>query len=273
MDKIENENIDTNTETKTEDNLENTNSEDNPNNENLSSEIYIPKDIPEGMVGKTNQETIDNILKAYKGARKDLGKKSGVPEKFEDYKIDVPEEIANKVFKLGEDGKDPLFQAMLPKFHEAGMSQDSVIAVLSGLGEYLETISQESHNPEISGDINYEALGGVEKAQPEIDGARVWLDGLKNSGKLSEAAKNELELLTFHSQGLALIRELRPLLGDKLIPPSSNESPHSSDVDTEESLNARVADPRYHRGTRQFSQAFYDDTVARFEKFYNQKKS
>lgn len=57
-------------------------------------EIYKPESFPEHLLGKTNQETIDKLNKAYSGARDALAKKGEIPKTPDAYIISSEGDVA-----------------------------------------------------------------------------------------------------------------------------------------------------------------------------------
>jgi hypothetical protein len=246
----------------------------NPGGDDQKPSIYRPKDMPDHFLGANDQETIDRLNKAYMGARSELAGKNGVPEKLDDYKIELPEEIASVALKPGEDGKDAIFEGMRGTFHQLGIAPEKAQTLAVEFYKHVAAAVAAGKPPgdgdggeEPSADFEYKALGGADKAKPVVDATNTFLKGLQGSGKISEATMKELQLLTFHSDGLQALNELRPLMGEKPIPFNLEGGSGEGKI-TEAMLNDRVADPRYRRGGKQFSQEFYDKTTEMFAELY-----
>lgn len=237
-------------------------------------EIYRPEGLADHLVGGNDRETIDKLSEAYLGARKELSKKRGVPEKLDDYSIDLPEDVAAAVLKPGEDGKDPFFEGVRGVLHKHNIPAEAATALVTDF--YKEVMAGMEAGQAEGGDdgafekidTGYTDFGGVDKAKPVVDGAMVFINGLKSSGKLSEGAAAELEILTCHNAGLKAINEIRSLLGDKPVPADIGGG-HKGDV-TKDELDKRVADPRHWT-----DKVFRAETEEMFKEFYGggQKKA
>lgn len=223
---------------------------------------YKPEGIPEHMLGKSDKETIDNLVKAVAGFRKDLSKK-GVPDKADAYELKLDDELKGKILRPGADGKDPL----LEKFKTICHKSDIPNAVFQDLVVEFSKAALENGGgaggEEAALDFDYKNLGGMEKAKPQIDGAEVWLQGLVQSKKISENTAKELKLMTAYGEGLNALLELRGLSGEAPIP-KALEGGRDGEI-TKAMLDSRVADEKYwlHKDP-----AFIEETTKMFEKFY-----
>lgn len=223
--------------------------------------IYRPEGMPDHYAGASDNETIDKLYKAVNGFRKDQAKGKGFPEKLDDYKLELPEEISSKLIRAGEDGKDPVFEHMRGVFHSRGISSEDAIAIMT---EYASKFGDPAGD-ESTADFEYKSIGGAEKAQPMIDGAKTFLQGLQNSKKLSDKAVEELTLLTYHSEGLTAINELRALLGDKTIP--SKIEGGGGGKKTQAELNKMMEDPKYWK---EKDPSFIKEVTEGFQALYNE---
>jgi hypothetical protein len=211
-------------------------------------EVYIPEGLPEHMQAKTNQEIIDNLHKAYKGARDELAGKTKVPEKLEDYNIDLGD-LAEKVLKPGEDGKDPVFEKLRGIMHENKIAPEAANALAAGLYEAVAEQIEAGGDAggEAAGDFDYQAYGGEEKAKPVIDGVNTWAQGLKNQGRLDDSDIEEIQLMAMSSEGLRVLSKLREATGEKPIPANFSEDSGKSAGITQGDLDNMIADPKYWR--------------------------
>lgn len=232
--------------------------------------IYRPEGLPDHMLGKTDQETIDLVAKAYKGARDELAKGSDVPKTADDYVLEIPEDMKDKVIQPGEDGKDPFLEILKPLAHKHNIGQkafqDFGIEFSKAVQEKLASVEQDE---DALADFEYKEYGGMDKAKPVVDGVSVWAQGLKNQGKLNDADIKEINLMSTHSQGLKTLSKLREMTGEKPIPVNMDGKQSGKEI-TEDTLNSRVADPRYQAGNPKFDPAFHKETTQMFQEFYNQ---
>jgi hypothetical protein len=241
------------------------------------ADVYIPEGLPEHLAGGNDQETIDKLKDAYLGARRELSTKHNIPENLDDYKIELPEDVAAQVIQPGEDGKDPVFEQARATLHENNIPADvgkklledffgSVIALKAAGNDDGASGEDGAGDAENQADFEYQSFGGMEKAQPIVEGAQTFIDGLQSSGKLTSEAAEEFKLLSYHGQGLTLLNELRPLLGDKPIPKNPGGDAAGGEQITEEMLRARVADDRYAVDK---DPQFIAETTRMFKAFYN----
>lgn len=227
--------------------------------------FYKPEGIPEHMLGKSDKETIDNLVNAVAGFRRDLSKK-GVPDKADAYELKLPDELKDKIIKPGADGKDPLLEKFKAICHKGNVPnavfQDLVVEFSKAALENAGAAGGE----EAQLDFEYKNLGGLEQAKPQIDGVEVWLNGLTQNKKISEATAKELKLMTTYGEGLNALLELRGLSGEAPIP-KAMEGGKEGEI-TKAMLDSRVADEKYwlHKDP-----AFIEETTKMFNKFYSGK--
>lgn len=233
--------------------------------------VYRPEGIADHLVGKTDQETIDNLHKTVANFRKDLSKK-GVPENPDGYELDLPDDLKDKVLHLDKDGKDPAFEAIKPIAHKYGIPKDALSGFISEV--YPALLAQsgtgdgtDGDGGEFAADFDFKSLGGADKAAPQIEGATVWVDGLERNGKITPAIAKELKLMTTHSEGLQALLAVRGLTGEAKIP-ARVDGDTPPDGITEESVRARVNDPQYWNDPE-----FRAETTRQFEALYAEKKS
>lgn len=229
--------------------------------------IYKPAGLAEHLMGANDQETIDKLNAAVLGFRKDLSKK-GVPEKADGYELKLPDEIKDKVLRLGEDGKDQMVEKMKPIFHKhnisAGAFQDIVMEVYQAVAENAAAVGDSG---ESTADFEYKSFGGKEKVQASLDGAEVWINGLLQNEKISETSAKELKLMSSYGEGLKALLELRTMSGEAAIP--ADFKGNAPEKITKEILDSRVADKKYWLDK---DPEFIRATTEMFEKFYGSSK-
>lgn len=229
---------------------------------------YRPEGLADHYYGATDQETIDKLNTAVAGFRKDQAKGSPVPEKIEDYKIELKPDLAEKLLKPGEDGKDPVFDAIKGVLHKHKLSPEAGAAVMEEIYGSLNQIIEAGGGDEFVADVGYKQLGGADKAKPMIDANNAWITGLMNNKKISEAAGKELQLLCYHGEGLAALEELRISLGgEKPIPADLSGSNKTAGGLTEEKLHEMMRDPRYWQKGKK-DDAFIQSVTEGFQKLY-----
>ncbi|MBL8713236.1 MAG: hypothetical protein JNM12_10070 [Alphaproteobacteria bacterium] len=184
---------------------------------------YRPEGLADHLYGGSDKETIDKLNTAYQGARSELAKGgSKAPKSAEEYTLNLPDDIKSKVILAGEDGKDPIFEAMKPVLHKNGLSNEGASEIVTSLykavADKIAKDQEAAANDPNAADFDYKKLGGKEKAQGLIDASTKWIDGVAAKLNLDETEKQELQLLTTHSQGLSVLNKLRTLTGEKAIP-------------------------------------------------------
>lgn len=247
--------------------LENKGQGEEENQDTVQDEvsIYKPDGLPDHMVGKTDQETIDNINKAYKGLRKTLGEGKSLPDSPDAYEYDFGD-MAEKIVKPGEDGKDPVLSHMNSIFHEKGISNADAQDLVLELYKVAETMGGDiaAAQSEETLDFEFKSMGGVEKAQPTLDAVSMWTKSLDEKGLLSDAVKDEVSLLITHSSGLELLNVLRVQNGEEPIPSNMNNSTPKGEQ-TQDDLNSMMRDPKYWRDK---DPAFIKKVTEGFQKLY-----
>lgn len=227
-------------------------------------DLYRPAGIPDHMVGATDHETIDKLSKVVEGYRKAQAEK-GVPETAEGYTIDLPDEVKSAVFKFDDDGRDPVWDALTPVFHQHGLSNEAALAMVIKLAEVLPTLAggEDAAAGEDEADFAFKAYGGADKARGYIDGVTAWANALKAEGKLTEDDVAEIGILTSYGRGLGLLSKIRVAMGGEPIPANlSGEG--AADGLTEEALHEMMRDPRYLKRDK----AYVAEVTEKFRQFY-----
>lgn len=242
-----------------------------------NSAIYKPEGIADHYLGTTDHETIDKLNEAVTGFRKQQSAK-GVPAKPEDYVLDLADDIKAKVLQPDDKGVDPVLAGFQKIFHEQGIPQAAFTAIAGKVYEMVAELN--ANNPQAAGgeaitlDFEFKEMGGLEKAKPAIDGVNAWMNGLKNTGKLSAEAMAELTVMAGYSEGMKALLELRAAAGEKPIPVTLTPGGGAgSGKVTEKEINDRVADPRYRKGSKDYDESFYKETERLFKEFYGSDSS
>lgn len=220
---------------------------------------YKPEGLPDHLLGKSDKETIENINKAYKGAREELGKKGNkAPETADAYALQLPDELKDKVIKVDATGKDPIFEALKPSLHKAGLSNENASMLVTELYKAVDAQIQKNaeaaQNDPAVADIVFKQLGGAEKAKPLQDSANAWINGVTEKIGLSKESAQELQYLTYHSQGLKLLNELRGLTSEKPIPADFGQG-NPNKLITQSDIDAMRDDDRYINGDNEWHAA------------------
>lgn len=211
---------------------------------------YRPEGLPDHLLGKDDKETTDKLLKAYKGAREEMAKKGNTaPETADGYTLQLADDLKDKVIKVDPTtGKDPIFEALKPALHKAGLSNDNASMLVTELyksvaAQIQKNAEAEQNNP-LAADIGFKQLGGADKAKPLQDSANAWINGVADKVGLSKDSVQELQYLTHHSQGLKLLNELRGLTSEKPIPADFGQA-NPNRLITQADIDEMYDDPRY----------------------------
>lgn len=230
---------------------------------------YRPEGLPEHLAGADEKETLDKVFKAYDGARRELGKKSGVAEKPDDYKIDLPEDLSKKILRPGEDGKDALFETVRTLFHEGGVNPGVAAGVMTKFYEAVAAQADEKTQGDQKQldamDADFKEFGGPDKAKGVIDANAAWITGLKTKGIIDDKDAAEMAANLQWGAGLRWLDKLRVLTGEKPIPADMGKQ-SGGDAMTEENLHAMMRDERYWKTK---DPAYIAEVTGAFQEFYN----
>jgi|GEM_PF-6795002 len=231
--------------------------------------VYRPEGLPDHLLGENDQETINRLFKAVDGYRKEQAKSKNIPEKLDDYKIDLPEDVSNALIRPGKDGKDAYYEAYRSVLYENNIAPSVGEKILVKMFEMLEQNAESANDPEAldnNVDFDFKEFGGKDKAMPLIDGVEVWANGLLQQNKLTEKQREEMRLWMTSSEGLSLILAMRELSGADPIPAKMEGGAGNSDEITKDKLDARIKDPRYWRDK---DKVFIEETTRMFQELYN----
>lgn len=230
-------------------------------------DIYKPEGLPDHFIGASDQETIDKIAKAYKGARDELAGKKNLPEKIEDYNIDLPTELAEKMLAPGEDGKDPVFEKLKGVLFKHGLSQEAAVDFATELYAAVGTdVDEKIDTTKDTIDHEYKLLGGPDKAKPVKDAVEAWITGLQNQGVIDENDAVDMKLHAQYGEGLRWLDKIRVKTGEKPIPVNLSGGNVPGGGKTEDELNTMMQDPKYWR---EKDPAFIDEVTKGFQALYN----
>lgn len=210
-----------------------------------AGDLYKPEGLADHYLGKDDRETIDKLNTAVLGFRKGLSKQ-GVPENPDGYTLDgLPDDIKTKVLRPGEDGKDPVLEAMKPVLHKhnipAAAFQELATEFYGVVAGIMDGVNKNEDGTPLA-DFDYKEHGGMDAAKPLIEGAEVWLNGLAASKKISPKAAAELRGLAGYGEGLSALMELRSAMGNKPIPKNLGGAGQAEI--TQEAIEQRWADPK-----------------------------
>lgn len=247
--------------------------ENTPENGAIESggEAYRPEGLPDHMLGKTDRDTLNNVFSAYRLARAEISgsrEKSGIPKTADEYVLNLPDDIRDKVVMAGDDGKDPILEAFKPIAHKHNLSQEAFSALATDLYKAVAEKTAADIKADESADADFKSFGGAEKAKPVIDGVTAWAKGLAAKGVLDDSDLAEIEILSSYGSGLRVLSKLRAASGEKNIPARIDgaEEKGLSQAD----LESMVRDPRYWRDK---DPAFIAKVSDGFSALYGVKKT
>jgi len=235
-----------------------------------AAEIYKPDGLGDHLVGATNQETIDRLLKENTGFRQAQATRPQAFAKPED----VTFEWGDKVKELGGIAQDDkalgLFKTLAVE-HEFSAKQIAAIPKFFELAAGQGLIDQP-YNPakvleglapaDFRGSPQDKQLRGGERLRT----AENWLNQLPATAGFDDGVKNELKLLTTSVDG---VRALEAMMKAGMNPSvSAGGAGNASQTVSKADLDARVADPRYWADNPKYDKAFAEETAALYKKFY-----
>lgn len=229
------------------------------------AKVYDPGGLPDGMLGKTDRETVDNLLKAYKNARKAIGdaKPKGVPKDAEEYAIEADGDEDVIAEALNAEGNKEIMAGVRAAALKHGLSKAQFAGFVRDVMVSAKEMAIDGAGEEFNLEAEVEELGGRQKAGALINGISGWLTGLHSQGVLSEADLEEAKIMAGTAKGLRVMSKLRDLSGEKPIPLHAA----AGAVKSKDELNAMLADPRY-MGDGPEAEKYRAEVDAEFQKFY-----
>lgn len=96
--------------------------------------MFRPEGLPDHLLGKTNEETLTNVFKAFDGLRRNEGERGAVPKDAAGYKLDFGDKVKPYVTNFD---KDPVYKETLAIAHEAGLTDKQLNKFLPKLLEKM----------------------------------------------------------------------------------------------------------------------------------------
>jgi len=193
---------------------------------------YVPKGLPDHMVGESQKDTLDNLFKAYKGARdKIAGGKMGegdVPEKIDGYKIEPTGEDDVIGTELNSADSKPIVDAFRSAALDLGMT-DQVFEkfMREGLGKVTEAGIPIGKNDEemmqISAQAEMESLVSVVGDEKSAKEMLLTVDNfgqkLLDTGSITKDEQQEFRIMCGTAEGVRVMHKiLVDGLGEKPVP-------------------------------------------------------
>lgn len=232
--------------------------------------LYRPEGIADHLVGATDRDTIDNLFKAYDGARREMSARGSMPKTADEYGFE-PGDALNAYFP--EPAKDPglaLARAAALKF---GITQPQfqgfIAETLGGMAEAGMFV--EPYNPQAEVAKIGEALKAAGEAHGKDDIGRVvqqatdFVTVLAEQLKLDEGAKGALSALTDSASGIAALEAIRKSSGEAGIRLGGNAAGQGW---TAAKLREAMGDPRYDPQSAKYSADFQKEVDAAYRAFY-----
>jgi hypothetical protein len=230
---------------------------------------YRPDGLPEHLLGMSDKETIDNLKKAYEGARGKIAE--GVPKTPDEYEF-KPSEEAAKLF--GADLKaDPVLTALRAQAHAAGLKGTQFDAFLNGAIPELTKLGIVT--PPIDQKADLEALRdqlrGMGRAHDdqavtaEIAKYDAFIDVFGKQAGLDPAAIQTMKAFADLPAGYPVLRAIEKALGAA---PIAMGGGGAAAQWTKESLRAAQADPRADMNSPKYDAKFAAEIDRGYQQLY-----
>ncbi|TCD15149.1 hypothetical protein [Oricola cellulosilytica] len=234
-----------------------------------AADLHLPDGIPDHLKGQSDQETIDKVWGAYRGARDELAKNKpeGKPEKPEAYSFEWPDSIKSSIAE--DDKAVSLFReiaheaeftqkqiAAIPKFFEAA-AEKGLIDKPQDNNALLESLAPEG----FQGSAEEKRTKGAQR----LTTADNWVKQLTKDQGYDDAMKEELRLLTTSEPG---VRVLERYMGSGVVKTVTPGGERQASGVTQSQLNARVADPRNNSTSEKFDEDFAKETRELFKRAF-----
>ena len=239
-------------------------------------DFYRPQGLPEHLLGKDQNETMDHMAKALQGYR-ERDAQNGVPDKAEAYgefKGEIPEAIKPHVETLKG---DPLFGRVAAKALELKVPVPAYQALVQ---EFVSVSHEMGMMEPLIDEAAEKAALTPENARhlPEAEQQRAreqrmndnyaFVDGLiaKNIGVDKDVAEYAKAMLGDSAKGHRLFEAMRQLAGGGNGGGPGLGNPPAPAADPREDLRRRAALPQNTFGHKDFDRASYDQLQADYQK-------
>lgn len=239
-----------------------------------AAQIYKPEGLPDHMLGKTDNETIDKLTAALKGYRDRDGQIPDKPEAYKDFG-EVAPEIKPYVDQLAS---DPLFDRMteyakdkaIPLETFRGMTTH-LMTLGAEMGIFEPPLDVEAERAALTPDTAKHLPPAEQKAAREkrMNDNFAWLDlQVNENGGLSKAAvDNAKMMLGDTAAGHQLFEYFRSKMqggqGGPMLKPDDNGG-----NDQVADIRRRQALPENTFGNRKFNQQSYDQLLADMKRVF-----
>ncbi|MCE7026422.1 hypothetical protein [Jiella avicenniae] len=233
--------------------------------------LHKPEGVPDHLFGQNDQETIDKIWNAYKGAREALGKQSKAPDKPEAYQPFAWSDKVKANLSIAEDDEAAtLFRSIA---HKHGMNDENMKAVPEFFEALIEKgVIEPPHDTRAEmRALAPQGFAGSDEAKEAKGAERVaaadrWIAQLSSQRGFDDGMKTEMRLLTTTAAGVKVIESFMTSgMGGSVNPGGQTGGEPTI---TKAVLDARIADPRNDIMGDKYDPAFAQETDAMFKKFY-----
>jgi hypothetical protein len=246
-----------------------------------AGDIYKPDGIAPELIGKSNNETIDNLLKINKGFRDAQATRGNVPQKADAYAIgEIPAPLAKK---LGGDlAKDPALGAFREVAHELGITDKQFSGLMPKLLERFDKLGlvpdSAAFDPETQiGELekDHQAIADPRErrvaAAKRIPEVKAKLDNLLAAKVIDKGEHGELMGLLPQAKTFRLLEKIvgRFTQADGSINPGSGGS-GAAGV-SEADITARRMDPKYDTRSPKYDANFREETDRLWREFTARK--
>jgi len=236
--------------------------------------VYRPDGIEEHLLGQSNEETIDKVLARMNGLRSELAKKgpeaAGRPEKPDGYQWNWSDRVKASGTIAGDDQAVKAFAEIahehefsqkqidaIPKFFDTLVEKGMIDAPFDA-NKLLEDLAPDTYrgSPEERRTKGSERLGAAE----------AWIKQLTAQQGFDEQMKGEMRLLTTSTAGVKVLERLMNAGTNPSFMAGGGNGPQPAV--TQQTVEARLADPRNDAMNPKFDPTYAEQTRAMFKQLY-----
>jgi hypothetical protein len=233
------------------------------------AQLHKPDGIPDHVLGQSDQETIDKLFTAYKGARDELAKGKPAIPKAGEYKFEWSDAVKGAG---GIASDDEAVKAFAEIANEHGYTQQQIDAIPKFFDKLVEkgVIEKPFDSARMLEDLApAEFRGTPEQRQAKggerLNQAEAFIGQLTAEQGFSDAMKQELRLLTTSVEG---VRVVEAFMRSGMNASVSAGAGGRQTAVTKADLQARTADPRNDAFGSKFDPDFAEETRKMFKQLY-----
>lgn len=235
-----------------------------------AAQIYKPEGLPDHMLGKTDNETIDKLTAALKGYRDRDGQIPDKPEAYKDFG-DVAPEIKPYVDQLAS---DPLFDRMTQYAKDKGIPLDTfrgmtthLMTLGAEMGIFEPPLDVEAEKAALTPDTAKHLPPAEQKAAREqrMNDNFAWLDLQVRDGGLTKAQVDNAKLMLGDTAaGHQFFEYFRSRLNSsqQIAIGGATATQH----DARAQLYERLSAPEMQKGHPKFEKAKYDQLMSEYQR-------